>query len=160
MPRWPIARPDGVRCSRTSLLRRLMLWLSVTILRRSATPMRWRARATSASETLMMKRGSRRSGVGCCVTEMAHGVCDGDPRTTGERRADALGALAAGSDHLVCACGSDACPTAGVAPSSKLVVHDVAEQSAVDWATAAAPIEPRRCGEAACGADPRRRCVA
>ena len=76
------------------------------------------------------------------VTEMARGVCDGDPRTIGERRADALGALAAGSDQLVCACGSDSCPTSGVARSSQVVVHVVAEQSAVDAATVSAASGP------------------
>ena len=34
------------------------------------------------------------------LKQMAHGVCDDDPRTIGQRRADALGALAAGSDRL------------------------------------------------------------
>ena len=33
------------------------------------------------------------------VTAMAHGVCQGDPRSIGERRADALGALANGNQH-------------------------------------------------------------
>ncbi len=34
------------------------------------------------------------------VTVMATGVCQGDPRSMGERRADALGALANGNEHL------------------------------------------------------------
>jgi hypothetical protein len=34
---------------------------------------------------------------------MAHSVCDDDPRTIAQRRADALGALAAGADTLACA---------------------------------------------------------
>ena len=41
---------------------------------------------------------------------MAHSVCKDDPRTMGQRRADALGALAVGSDHLACACGGAQCP--------------------------------------------------
>jgi Domain of unknown function (DUF222) len=44
------------------------------------------------------------------LKQMAHGVCDDDPRTIGQRRADALGALAAGSDRLACNCGSPECP--------------------------------------------------
>lgn len=66
------------------------------------------------------------------VTEMAREVCDDDPRTIGERRADALGALAAGNDHLLCACGSDTCPTTGRPRSSNVVIHVLADQSAVD----------------------------
>ncbi|UQX12610.1 DUF222 domain-containing protein [Candidatus Mycobacterium methanotrophicum] len=34
------------------------------------------------------------------LTQMAHGVCDDDPRTIAQRRADALGALAGGADRL------------------------------------------------------------
>ena len=44
------------------------------------------------------------------LKQMAQGVCDDDPRTIGQRRADALGALAAGSDRLACTCGSPECP--------------------------------------------------
>jgi hypothetical protein len=47
------------------------------------------------------------------LMQMAHGVCDEDPRTIAQRRADALGALAAGSDRLACTCGSPACPASG-----------------------------------------------
>ena len=43
------------------------------------------------------------------LKQMAHGVCDDDPRTISQRRADALGALAAGSDRLACTCGSPEC---------------------------------------------------
>jgi hypothetical protein len=71
------------------------------------------------------------------IAEMVAGVCDEDPRSAGERRSDAVGALLAGGDHLVCACGSAGCPTAGQSRPSNVVVHVVAEQSAVDAATAA-----------------------
>jgi hypothetical protein len=40
------------------------------------------------------------------VEEMARGVCEDDPRTAGERRADALTAMAAGIAALACQCGS------------------------------------------------------
>ncbi|WP_232070760.1 DUF222 domain-containing protein [Mycobacterium lacus] len=43
---------------------------------------------------------------------MAHGVCDNDPRTLAQRRADALGALAAGADRRACGCGSAECSSA------------------------------------------------
>ncbi|WP_256714826.1 DUF222 domain-containing protein, partial [Mycobacterium colombiense] len=36
---------------------------------------------------------------------LAATVCDADPRTATQRRADALGALAAGGERLVCGCG-------------------------------------------------------
>ena len=47
------------------------------------------------------------------VTAMLAGLCDGDPRSPGERRSDAAGAIANGNDTLACRCGSPHCPTAG-----------------------------------------------
>jgi hypothetical protein len=44
------------------------------------------------------------------LDEMASAVCDDDPRTLSERRADALGALGAGASVLACACGDTNCP--------------------------------------------------
>jgi hypothetical protein len=65
------------------------------------------------------------------LDELAGGVCDADPRTRVQRRADALGALAAGTDRLVCGCGSADCP--GAAPAaSNVVIHVVAEQASVE----------------------------
>jgi Domain of unknown function (DUF222) len=72
------------------------------------------------------------------LTQMADGVCDDDPRTTAQRRADALGALAAGADRLACGCGNAVCP-AGVdvdQRATSVVVHVVADESAL---TAEAP---------------------
>jgi Domain of unknown function (DUF222) len=80
------------------------------------------------------------------LTQMAHGVCDDDPRTIAQRRADALGALAAGADRLACGCANAACP-AGVdvdQRATSVVVHVVAEESALT----AAP-DPHMSGEAA-----------
>ncbi|HXB86463.1 HNH endonuclease signature motif containing protein [Mycobacterium sp.] len=76
--------------------------------------------------------------------QMADGVCDEDPRTIAQRRADALGALAAGADRLVCGCGDVACP-AGVDVDQRarsVVIHVVAEESALT----AAP-DPHMSGE-------------
>ena len=72
------------------------------------------------------------------VSAMVATVCDNDPRTRGERRADALGALANGNDHLPCACGSSTCPVAAdqPAPRSSVVVHVTADQTALDAARA------------------------
>lgn len=62
---------------------------------------------------------------------MAHGVCDDDPRTIGQRRADALGALAAGSQELTCRCGSPECPSAGPdRRATSIVVHVLADAEA------------------------------
>jgi hypothetical protein len=43
---------------------------------------------------------------------MARAVCDGDPRTLEQRRADALGALAHGGDRLTCGCADADCAAA------------------------------------------------
>lgn len=62
------------------------------------------------------------------LMRMAQGVCEDDPRTTGQRRADALGAMAAGSDRLACQCGSPACPAPdGDGPAANVVVHVVTD---------------------------------
>ncbi|MGX9673911.1 DUF222 domain-containing protein [Mycobacterium sp. HM-7] len=58
------------------------------------------------------------------LTEMARQVCDNDPRTFGQRRADALGVLAARGDRLVCQCGVPDCPAAGPdARAAAVLVH-------------------------------------
>jgi len=69
------------------------------------------------------------------LTALAHTVCDDDPRTVEQRRADALGALAAGHTVLVCACGSSACAAAGNgSPPPAVVVHVVTEVAALESA--------------------------
>ena len=63
------------------------------------------------------------------LTAMAHGVCEDDPRTISQRRADAMGALAAGSNRLACTCGAPDC--AAAAPDGRaasVVVHVVADE--------------------------------
>jgi Domain of unknown function (DUF222) len=68
------------------------------------------------------------------LMEMAHEVCDDDPRTIAQRRADALGALAAGAERLKCACGNADCPAGaeGDERPRSVVIHVVAEASAVN----------------------------
>lgn len=70
------------------------------------------------------------------LAQMAHAVCEGDPRTVAQRRADALGALAAGGDQLACACGVPDCPAAlDTDPrAGAVVVHVVAERASLDCA--------------------------
>ncbi len=53
------------------------------------------------------------------VAAMVNGLCADDPRSAGERRSDAAGAIADGNDILACRCGSPDCPTAGVTPKSQ-----------------------------------------
>jgi hypothetical protein len=76
------------------------------------------------------------------VEQLARSVCDNDPRSIGERRADALTALAHYTE-LACTCGQPDC--AGAAhdgPAKNAVVYVVADEKSVDAATAdAAPGE-------------------
>jgi hypothetical protein len=71
------------------------------------------------------------------LDELAKTVCDADPRSREQRRADALGALTAGADRLVCGCGSTACDKAARASKSNVVIHVVAEQTSVDGSATA-----------------------
>lgn len=75
------------------------------------------------------------------LDQLARSVCDDDPRTLAQRRADGLGALAAGADTLACACGKQDCPAAvGVdARAAQVVVHVVAEETAPESEPAAEP---------------------
>jgi Domain of unknown function (DUF222) len=54
-----------------------------------------------------------------------------DPRTKAQRRADALGALAAGLEVLRCQCGAPQCAAAQRPPGTQVVIHVLAEQAAV-----------------------------
>jgi len=62
------------------------------------------------------------------LREMARGVCEDDPRTIDQRRADAMGALGAGADRLPCGCGDTQCPAAQSAAPGATVVHVIAEE--------------------------------
>lgn len=68
---------------------------------------------------------------------MARAVCDSDPRSLGERRSDALGAMIQGNDHLTCRCGSSECP-ADLPARSNVVIRVVADRAAVEAAHEAA----------------------
>jgi hypothetical protein len=59
---------------------------------------------------------------------MARAVCDADPRTVEQRRADALGALGHGGVRLACGCGHPECAAADSAAPSATVVHVIAEE--------------------------------
>lgn len=85
------------------------------------------------------------------LAQMATGVCDDDPRTMAQRRADALGALAAGSDCLACQCGSPRCPAPSGGAGAPVVIHVLTETAAAQTDPAPDPhisgstgIEPYR----------------
>jgi hypothetical protein len=60
-------------------------------------------------------------------------VCDNDPRTKQQRRADATGPLARGEATLACQCWSDQCPaTAERNHAASAVIHVLAEQATLD----------------------------
>ncbi|UXA19062.1 HNH endonuclease signature motif containing protein [Mycobacterium sp. SMC-4] len=64
---------------------------------------------------------------------MITGVCADDPRTMDQRRADAFGALSAGSTHLACRCGNSECPAAADdGRASSFVINVIAEQQSLD----------------------------
>ncbi len=64
------------------------------------------------------------------LAQMAHEVCEDDPRTIAQRRADALGALAAGAQNLACQCHGPNC-TASDPRSASVVIHLLADSEAV-----------------------------
>ena len=67
------------------------------------------------------------------LNELAATVCPEDPRTTTQRRADALTPLATGAATMACACGSADCPAASAdAPSSQIVINVLAEAATVE----------------------------
>ncbi|OBI40638.1 HNH endonuclease signature motif containing protein, partial [Mycobacterium sp. E796] len=68
---------------------------------------------------------------------MAATVCPHDPRSREQRRADALGALAAGADRLGCRCGRPDCAAGKRPAASPVVMHVIAEQATLDGRGAA-----------------------
>ena len=70
------------------------------------------------------------------IAAIAATVCPNDPRTAGERRSEALAAMAEGHDRLVCRCPDPTCPTRqGQTPSSPAVIWVIADQPALTDAT-------------------------
>jgi Domain of unknown function (DUF222) len=65
------------------------------------------------------------------LTALAMTVCEGDPRTLAQRRADSMGAFAMGADRLSCGCGRPDCP-AGGKTASAVQIHLIAEQATLD----------------------------
>ncbi|MGE2730290.1 DUF222 domain-containing protein, partial [Mycolicibacterium vaccae] len=67
------------------------------------------------------------------ITELVSGLCPEDPRSAGERRSDALGAITHRADHLACRCGSETCPATAPQKSSVLI-RVITDQAAIDAA--------------------------
>ncbi|GAY19063.1 HNH endonuclease signature motif containing protein [Mycobacterium sp. shizuoka-1] len=65
------------------------------------------------------------------LNAIAKSVCEDDPRTIGERRCDALGALGNGIERLTCRCGQPGC-AATEKPLGSVVIHVVADQATLD----------------------------
>jgi hypothetical protein len=64
---------------------------------------------------------------------LAATVCENDPRTKEQRRADAFGALGRGEAQLACGCGSEQCPArAERNAAAAAVIHVLAEQATLD----------------------------
>ncbi|BBX71929.1 HNH endonuclease signature motif containing protein [Mycolicibacterium psychrotolerans] len=78
------------------------------------------------------------------ILAMIDGVCANDPRSIGQRRSEAAGALLNGRTHLPCRCGSPDCPKADTpAPQSNIVVHVIVDKTALDAASAHAAAEAK-----------------
>src|SRR6516225_1057081 len=63
---------------------------------------------------------------------LAATVCQHDPRSREQRRADALGALAAGADRLGCRCRRPDCAAGKRPAASPVVIQVIAEQATLD----------------------------
>ncbi len=64
---------------------------------------------------------------------LAAGVCDNDPRTREQRRAEACGVLGRGEARLACQCGAPDCPVSAEAKAvADVVIHVLAEQATLD----------------------------
>ncbi|WP_193048281.1 HNH endonuclease signature motif containing protein [Mycolicibacterium baixiangningiae] len=60
------------------------------------------------------------------LNALAATVCNADPRTAKQRRADAIDALTAGDDRMACRCGTPDCPAGGLT-AAPVVIHLVTD---------------------------------
>ena len=70
------------------------------------------------------------------LTALAATVCPHDPRTAVERRADALGALAADAKRLGCRCGRADCAAGTRAPAGPVAIAVSSAEMAIDGCVA------------------------
>ena len=75
------------------------------------------------------------------LTALAGTVCERDPRTREQRRADALAALAAGADRLGCRCGFRDCGAGKRPAATPVVIYVIAEQAALEGRSGATASE-------------------
>ena len=69
------------------------------------------------------------------IAAITRTLCHDDPRNMGERRSDALGAIAAGVESLACRCGSPQCPNATAQSRADAVaIYIVADEDAIQAA--------------------------
>jgi Domain of unknown function (DUF222) len=80
------------------------------------------------------------------LTELAGTVCEHDPRSREQRRADALAALAAGADRLGCRCERHDCTAGNASATTSVVIHVIAEHSAISGRGGATASEVRADG--------------
>jgi Domain of unknown function (DUF222) len=66
------------------------------------------------------------------LNALAATVCEHDPRTKQARRADALGALAAGADRLGCRCGRTDCAAGKRPAAAPVTIHVIASQDTLN----------------------------
>jgi Domain of unknown function (DUF222) len=66
------------------------------------------------------------------LTRLAGTVCEHDPRTREQRRADALAVLAAGADRLACRCGRSGCAAGQQPAATAVVIHVIAEHATIE----------------------------
>ncbi|OBH21436.1 HNH endonuclease signature motif containing protein [Mycolicibacter sinensis] len=70
--------------------------------------------------------------LGKALDALAATVCEHDPRSREERRADAVGALAARADRLGCRCGRADCAAGKRPGASPVIIHVIAEQATIE----------------------------
>jgi len=75
------------------------------------------------------------------LTALAGTVCERDPRTREQRRADALAALAAGADRLGCRCGFRDCGAGKRPAATPVVIYVIAEQATLEGRSGATASE-------------------
>ncbi|BBY56356.1 DUF222 domain-containing protein [Mycobacterium koreense] len=71
---------------------------------------------------------------------LAATVCEHDPRTRDQRRADAITALAAAADRMACHCGRPDCPVSRRPAASPVLIHVIADQGALAGGAATASV--------------------
>jgi hypothetical protein len=93
-----------------------------------------------ASAGMALVSGHVRAADGAALDQrleaLAATVCEHDPRTKAQRRADACGPLARGEATLACQCGRDDCAAGSErAAAATAVIHVLAEQATLDGAS-------------------------